>query len=141
MGKKEKKRGKKAVEKRAETKCVLRINGRKLWSRASTRVPTLPSSPATVNKASPNIFIFAPPLRVTVVSLSNAIYLYHRFYDAFVERKRVRLLKKKRRKKKRKREEATDRKHALILASLVVPISAFLEARRIISSRYFFRNF
>lgn len=100
-----------------------------------------PSSPATVNKASPNIFIFAPPLRVTVVSLSNAIYLYHRFYDAFVERKRVRLLKKKRRKKKRKREEATDRKHALILASLVVPISAFLEARRIISSRYFFRNF
>lgn len=94
-----------------------------------------PSSPATVNKASPNIFIFAPPLRVTVVSLSNAIYLYHRFYDAFVERKRVRLLKKKkRRKKKRKREEATDRKHALILASLVVPISAFLEARRIISS-------
>lgn len=139
MGKKEKKRGKKAVEKRAETKCVLRINGRKLWSRASTRV--LPSSPATVNKASPNIFIFAPPLRVTVVSLSNAIYLYHRFYDAFVERKRVRLLKKKRRKKKRKREEATDRKHALILASLVVPISAFLEARRIISSRYFFRNF
>lgn len=101
-----------------------------------------PSSPATVNKASPNIFIFAPPLRVTVVSLSNAIYLYHRFYDAFVERKRVRLLKKKKKKKKkRKREEATDRKHALILASLVVPISAFLEARRIISSRYFFRNF
>lgn len=71
-----------------------------------------PSSPATVNKASPNIFIFAPPLRVTVVSLSNAIYLYHRFYDAFVERKRVRLLKKKRRKKKgRGRKRQTENMH------------------------------
>lgn len=76
-----------------------------------------PSSPATVNKASPNIFIFAPPLRVTVVSLSNAIYLYHRFYDAFVERKRVRLLKKKKRRKKKKEEGGSDRQKTCINSS------------------------
>lgn len=105
--------------------------------------PSSPS-PATVNKASPNIFIFAPPLRVTVVSLSNAIYLYHRFYDAFVERKRVRLLKKKKEEEK-KEEGGSDRQKTCINSS--EPGDTNIDFPRgeanyfLARTRYFFRNF